>query len=575
MASDGKYPEALFKELHDQVVRAFEASEEYQSKFGDKKVSKSQLYGRGTFAEELPTIPTSVRKKTGAKFGKEWLYKRVLEGQKNAQGHFSVTPETEILYNALAEYLDFADFKAFAESYSSRLPSVQPERSITNIPNTHDNPFAELAGLYEAYIVLPQTRTISVLVVLLSKEGKVQIRSKMTTIDRFYKGTLELVPRSRILLGAFELKDPDFEKHKYYKYFFVLRDRFEVKSPWSKGVITGVYAGKGKRSEDPMAGRIRLYRIKEEYDGIQDDFTAYEPKEISLQDPDFFDKIRDKKELIPFFSGNRDDFMESVALFEQLELIEKTHPVAEIKNVVGCYLCYTLASDRKTIFERPVCIQPNGIAMMRLATPSTALYKGRAVKLNDMLLSIRFHTRTDEQDQPYSGYFLFYATNTPRSDIKKIFGTFVSANDRKQPLAGRAILIPVEGAFNDFVSRQIQLFSAEYDELDHRESNLMRFLTGDANNLIKSFRDIDSPFEKEQDYADMYFGAACYKAPTKPYQAAELLGYAFMHGFRDWEKLHMEKTSGFLRHLNPDHWEKVKSRIDSKLHPIWEAGLGI
>ncbi|MBL7978272.1 MAG: hypothetical protein JNN12_08005 [Bacteroidetes Order II. Incertae sedis bacterium] len=572
MTPDDKYPESLFKELHDQVVRAFETSEFYQSKFGDTKISKSQLYGRGTFAAELPTLQVAVRQKTGVRFSKEWLYKRVLEGQKNATGHFIVTLDNKILYDGLAQYLDFTDFAAFAASHINRLPPVVPAKS--NIGSLL-NPFAELAGLYEAYIVLPQTRTMSVLVVLLNKEGKVQIRSKLTAINRFYKGTLELVPRSRILLGAFELKDPDFEKHKYYKYFFVLRDRFEVRSPWPKGVITGVYAGKGKRSEDPMAGRIRLYRVKEEYDGIEDDFMAYEPKEISLQNPDFFDEIRDKKELIPFFSGNRDDFMESVALFEQLELIEKTHPVAGIKNVAGCYLCYTLASDRKTIFERPVCIQPNGIAMMRLATPPTALYRGRAVKLNDMLLSIRFHTRTDEQDQPYSGYFLFYATNTPRSDIKRIFGTFVSANDRKQPLAGRAILIPAEGAFDNLVSRKIQLFSDDYNELDRCESNLMRFLTGDANNLIKSFRDIDSPFEKEQDYADIYFGAACYKASTAPTQAATLLGYAFMHGFRDWDKLHMEKTSGFLQHLTSDHWEQAKSNIDSRLHPVWEAGLGV
>jgi len=255
-------------------------------------------------------------------------------------------------------------------------------------------------------------------------------------------------------------------------------------------------------------------------------------------------------------------------------LNEKTHPIKGIKQIAGCYYCYTLSSDRSSIYERPLCIQPNGIAMMGLVTPTTAQYRGRAIKIDKSLLSIRLHTRIeDEESQSYPGFFLFYSTNAPRSEIKRLFGTFSSANDRNQPLAGRAILIPVEGAFHDLTSRTIPLFSEAYYDLDHRQKGLLRFLTGDANNLIKSFRDIDSPFAKEQDYANMYFGAACYKAQRDSSKAAELLGYAFMHGFNDWEQLHQEKTSGFLQSLHTEDWEHAKEFIAESLRPIWDKGV--
>lgn len=577
MATNDKYPEDLFKLLHDKVMEEFTSSDLYQSKFRDQKVSISQLYGRGTYKKELPHIRTAIHEKTQTRLNEEWLYKRSLECKKNPKGDFNVSSQSEPFYDALANYIGYEDFKAFVTAHLLNVQQVIKPVTQSLHPQGSDT-IANLAGLYEAYIILPETQTLSVLVVLLTGEGEVQIRSKMTAIDRNYKGSLKPVPHSRILLGEFELSEHDFDKHKYYKYFFVLQDRFETKSPWPQGVITGVYAGKGKRSEDPMAGRIRLYRIRENHEGIQADFKTHEPKEILLKDPNLFDKIRDKKELIPFFMGNRDDFMESVALFEDLALIEKTHWIEGLKRISGCYYCYTLSSDRTYILERPVCIQPNGFAEMRLPNPPIGMpeeikYKGRAVKLREMFLSIRFHTRTDERQKPYPGFFLFYSTDAPRSEIKRMFGTFTSANDRNQPLAGRAILIPVEGAFHDLTSRAIPLFSEAYYDLDHRQKGLLRFLTGDANNLIKSFRDIDSPFEKEQDYADMYFGAACYKAQTNPKKAAELMGYAFMHGFKDWKKLHQEKTSGFLQSLSNEDWEHAKEFIAENLWPTWNKEI--
>ncbi len=86
---------------------------------------------------------------------------------------------------------------------------------------------------------------------------------------------------------------------------------------------------------------------------------------------------------------------------------------------------------------------------------------------------------------------------------------------------------------------------------------MVDFLTGNANNLIKTQRDVDAPFERNENYGYLYFSAACYQAERGEPVAEVLkqLKRAFLHGFRDKNRLQEEMTLGML--AKPEIQERI------------------
>lgn len=321
-----------------------------------------------------------------------------------------------------------------------------------------------------------------------------------------------------------------------------------------KDYLIGVYSGI-ENDNKPMAGRMLLYKKDKKYSELKPERYYLNKKPIQK----LFEKIPNIKK---FLRGELDTYVDAPIILEKHHLLlanEKFERNDEIKFFKGVYILYQIATQEDKVIGCPLEINHNGI--VKIKTGQHTICKGQA-KFHEGLLSIQINKRVKEElISKNFGHHLFFVGQADNQEPHQYHGVSSSYSIDYAPQAGRVVLIAQDRKFDNLDVQQIPIpllgkESDMFNDLEQKHPNLGWFLTGNANNLIKTTRKVDAPFERNQDYGLLYFSSACYHAErSNTKEALKQMERAFMHGFRDKVLLKKELEKSL-------NIEGIKEKID-------------
>lgn len=468
------------------------------------------------------------------------------------------TANQEVL-DTLAQMIGHASFRDAVTYFN--LPQ-QIDDSGENEKTKAQNPISGYEGIYLGFVIVPQNYCIIQLAMWLQPDGTTIIKTRLDR-PQVYQGHFQYDEQARLLIGSFK-STARLTPLGYYNFNFVIQAT-RTRDEKDRFCYTGVYSGKGVRDDVPMGGRIILYPQHVKEDCAQA-FSTIQPQIFRFGVPELRALRHEYPDLIRFFVGRQDNFIESTAFFERVHILPAHHRIDDVRNMAGTYYLYRLKGNRKAIVKQPLSIDPDGNVQVRVSDQNEKHVEPHYIlgqaRYQSNLLSIQFfgYKRGTKSGKNFA-QILLYSSRVGASDIKHhILGTYAAVNRHDRATCGRLVLVKANFEFESAAREDILLFSAAYHQLDAEHQHLASFLTGDANNLILSFKEVDHALERHEDYGSTYFDSACQQIrrkgnpETARIQCKYRLRNAFDHGFQDWKLFEEERQQGTFDLLQQADW---------------------
>ncbi len=404
-----------------------------------------------------------------------------------------------------------------------------------------------ISGVYEGYVLESRQNRecIHKIICEIKKNGQFKFNSQISDenkgfiVEKFHGN----------LLGKFQ-----FNKESGQYRMQIILDTLDF-VPQREDYLIGVYSGI-ETDNKPMAGRMIFFKTDKKYAELR-------PKIYYLKYEHIIQDLLEKQpKLKQFIRGELDSYVDSPIILEKHRLLlanEKIQSNQEIRNYAGTYMTYQLEDKERSIIAYPLEILLDG--QVKIKKSGKAICTGQA-NYAAGLLSVfinKFEMNGIEKD--HFEHYLYYVGMTSNDELHHYHGVSSCCSVNISPRAGREVLIGQDAKFEALDVQKIPfpVLGADvnlFNNLEMKYPNLGHFLTGNANNLIKSKREVDASFERNEDYGMLYFSSACFYAERSNSKEALIqLERAFLHGFQDKNLLKEELKKGLGQ-------QGIKEKID-------------
>lgn len=420
-----------------------------------------------------------------------------------------------------------------------------------------------LDGSYEGYVFVNGDRQFAKFRLYFDKSGTTMFRSPHTGE---FSGYFRVIQENGILIAYYDYKK-ELQNYRVQIILGLPREGEEK--------LFGIFSGID-RNNRPMAGRCLLNKAKEE---------SYEDIEIAFLSN--VQKVKKIPELLDFFLGNNVDkpyydsplhilnFLRPDIYFKETELLQNPIHRDRLKNLSGTYRLYRLSTNRLNIISTILKLSEDGYFESKDHRRAENSYRGRAYIIETSILC--FNIERWNNDRAYGGQMLFYVGGKNREGFRHLHGASILITNDPSIRCGREVLTKIDEAYVKLESEIIPLpidnaDPTKFNKLNQEHENLGYFLMGDTNNLIKTARDPDRKFVREENYGHLYFSSACYFAQKYRENMDDNdvkkwllfnLKKAFHHGFglttQDQMWIKEETNNGGVFFTLPD---SIKSLID-------------
>jgi len=444
------------------------------------------------------------------------------------------------------------------------------EDLVNNLVSASDS----VSGVYIGYAFSSTDKQFIKFRLRFNDDGTTRYKSPATSE---YKGNFRIIYRDPSLIVA---------NYDYRGDLDMSRIQIILKLPKEgETKLFGIYSGFDGENR-PMAGKCLL---------IEEPTTAYEDIQI-----DFIKNIHKTEypnvELIySYFLGGKSappyedihldilNILRPMTYLKEKEIFQTSYYQSRMKDLAGTYRSYKLSSDRQRINSNVLKIDPNGVFEMKDHTGNSKYFRGRVYIIERSILCFDVEKRGDDI---YGGLFLFYVGNKSRREFRHLHGASVLITNNPSIRCGREVLMPVGEVFKTAESNVISLpwaggVNQAFNDLNKEYPELVKFLSGRNDNLIKPDRDPDKAFERKENYGHLYFSSACYYAllflqnsddRASLNRFMENFDVALEHGFgliqEDYQWFASEMEPGRIIARLPD---EIKAETKLKMDRIQES----
>lgn len=187
------------------------------------------------------------------------------------------------------------------DNYYTRFLKEASVMKNEDVHNAKNQSFLKnVIGTYESYIVTNQNRNIRKSIFLITKNGEVKCKSA-TQVE--YTGEIIIKTFGRIIILNLEIPNTN--------YFFqtILQGSYDYENK----ILYGIYSGVSVHN-NPIGGRELLVKV-----GNENEYSKFTPDLIKISSNRFKELCEKLPELIDFFLGKKDNFIETTETLKSLK----------------------------------------------------------------------------------------------------------------------------------------------------------------------------------------------------------------------------------------------------------------
>ncbi len=402
-----------------------------------------------------------------------------------------------------------------------------------------------LVGVYQGYFLRPYEEDskphISKLVLYIKENSAVYVKSTKLDYDA---GKVIYQDSKPILVCKFEGTN-NSATHIFQFSLTYTRNTFS-----DNPVLFGIYGGTDPKDTLPVCGKIIFEQKSKQGDDLEKAFKNTKAENYRHENSiaDFF---KSNYRVFDFLRGNK--YIEDVNFFKNYSI----HYDLKKYGIAGVYSIFSLDSSE---FDLSIGVMKiDRLGGVEIKGSFDRSYKGFAKIFGEGILSINiFERKTDglSSDDYFFNYLvkvLWDDKGDNTHDFYHGIRTIVIKNESIQkPSAARVIIKKEMRAFEDLKFERINILPYEFDRnvkpkklilktkkktIDYNGQeefikNVIKYLQGDANNLLVA-KGVKHPrFIKHEDYALVYFNAAINFANKGEEPSAKAnFEKAILHGF--------------------------------------------
>lgn len=422
----------------------------------------------------------------------------------------------------------------------------------------------DLLGVYKGYFIRPYIEShvphIAALVLYIQSDRLVHVKS--TKEIEYNPGENVYKKERNILVCKFT------GTNKSPTHIFQFNLLYDVKSFSQIPLLKGSYGGIDPSDTIPICGKVIFEKITHKGDNL--DFV-YATAKTNIKDFVDYNSIAElfihKETVFNFLKGN--DYIEDIRFFRHFS-IEKNHDLGT-SNIAGTYSIFSLDSSEFDINIGVLKIDRLG--NVEIEGSNECLYHGFAKIFGQGILAINIHQKTERGSNPTDCFFNYLIKVTwghrdNEHDFYHGIRTIVITTDGiSKPSAARIIIykeerkikferinvLPYYWERNRGNKKLIMKSNKEISKYSGDlkfVSKIIKYLLGEANNLIIAKGVKSKEFSKIEDFALVYFNAAMNYANKGEKSMAKFnFEKAVLHGF--YGKKYLEIRNSEFKKVTP------------------------